>query len=107
MNRGQIVRFTFLNAARFGHPPTIWLDIVHPGVKLEFRVAHNQIFGVSQPMAALIGCLLGFAVLAVILSFVHTLWLAAVISLTYGFFAQIPGAFAIRGWRRLRQVLGG
>src|SRR2546428_8804322 len=22
MNRGQIVRFTFLNAARFGHPPT-------------------------------------------------------------------------------------
>ncbi len=107
MNRGQIVRFTFLNAARFDRPPTIWLDVLHPGVKLEFRVAHNQIFGVPQPAAALVGCLLGIVILAVILAYVHTLWLAAVTSLIYGFFAQIPGALTIRAWRRLQQLFGG
>jgi hypothetical protein len=38
MNRGQVVRFTFLNAATTENQPTIWLDIVHKGVKVNSTV---------------------------------------------------------------------
>jgi hypothetical protein len=106
MNRGQKVRLSFLNTAKTEKQPTIWLDILHKGVKVKFRVAHNEVLGVPQPHAGLMGAMLGFLLIGLIVVFVNTVWLAALIALIYGFFAQVPGAFVIKCWRWLREWLG-
>ena len=46
MNRGQVVRFHFLNTAKTQNQPTIWLDVLHKGVRHQFRVPQNNILGV-------------------------------------------------------------
>jgi len=107
MNRGQVVRFTFLNAPRTERSPTIWLDVLHRGLKLEFRVAHNQILGVPQPTAALVGCIIAVLVIGIIIYSIHSVWLAATVAMIYGLFAQIPGAIAVKTWRRLQYFFGG
>lgn len=107
VNRGQVIRFHFLNASKSGNQPSIWLSMVHKGVRLKFRIPQNQIFGVPQPLAALEGALLGFALVGFIVAFVDSVWIAALSSLLFGFVAQIPGAWLVRAWRWLRESLGG
>jgi len=107
MNRTQVVRFHFLNASKTHNQPSLWLDVLHKGVRHKFRVPQNQIFGVPQPRAALIGVLVGFLLLGLLVATVETLWLSAVSSLLYGFVAQLPGALLIRGWRATRDWFGG
>lgn len=107
MNRGQVVRLHFLNAAKTEKQPSIWLDVLHKGVKLKFSVPQNQIFGVAQPRAALVGSIIGFILIGIIIVSIKTVWVAALISLVYGFIAQIPGAWAIRAWRWLKESFGG
>ena len=105
MNRGQVIRLTFINSAKTQNQPTIWLDILHKGIKLNFRVAHNKIFNVSQPIAAVVGVLIGIIILGIIIFSVNAIWLAALLSFIYGLFAQIPGAFTVKLWRGLKQLL--
>jgi len=107
LNRGQVVRFHFLNAAPTPNQPSIWMDILHRGVKLQFHVPPNEIFGVAQPIAALFGVLLGFAFVGVLIACVQTVWIAALSSLTFGLFAQVPGAYMFKAWRWLRNAFGG
>jgi len=107
MNRGQVVRFHFLNIAKKEKHPTIWLDALHKGIRLKFRIPQNQIFGVAQPRAVLVGAIIGFTLIGCIIAFISTVWIAALVSLTYGFIAQLPGAWAIRMWRWLRDLFGG
>jgi hypothetical protein len=105
MNRGQVARFAYLTTTPVASGPNVWVDVVHPGVKLRYRLAHAEVFGVSQPHAALAGFFIGVAVVALIILKVDALWVAAVLSLALGFVAQVPGAFAIRTWRRVRNLL--
>lgn len=107
MNRGQVVRFHFLNAAKTEKQPTIWLDVLHKGVKLKFQVPQNQVFGIAQPQAALVGAILGFILVGIVIALINTVWVAALCSLLYGFIAQVPGALTVRGWRWLRESFGG
>jgi hypothetical protein len=107
MNRGQAIRFIYLNSATTQNQPTIWLDIVHKGVKLNFRVAHNKVFGVPQPNASLIGLIVCLFVFVVVIIFVDQIWLAATISFLLGLFAQILGAFVLKIWLGLKNLLGG
>lgn len=107
LNRGQVVRFHFLNAARTDKQPSIWLDVLHKGVKLKFQVPQNLILGVAQPRAALVGAILGFILVGIIIASINAVWIAALVSLVYGFVAQVPGAWAIRVWRRIRESFGG
>ena len=53
MNRGQSVRFEFLNAPSLNEQPSIWLDILEKGVQLKFTTQQGQFAGVPQPTAAL------------------------------------------------------
>jgi len=106
MNRGQVIRFTFLNSAKNQNQPTIWLNILHKGIKLNFGVAHNKIFNVSQPTAGLVGLMLGIIVIGFITYSINTIWLAAILSFIYGLFAQIPGAITVKLWRNFKQILG-
>ena len=106
-NRGQLVRFTFLNAAKTEKQPSLWLDIVHKGVKIKFRVAHNKFMGIPQPAAAIVGGVLGFILLGILIAIVDTVWVAALLSLVYGLLVLVPGALAIKLWRWLRDSFGG
>jgi hypothetical protein len=107
MNRGQAIRFTFLNAAKTQNQPTLWLDIVHKGVKLHYGIAHNKIFGVSQPTAGYVGLMIGIIFVGIVISLSHTVWISCVISLAYGLFAQIFGAITLKVWRWLQNLFGG
>ncbi len=107
MNRGQLVRLTYLNAARTEQQPAIWLDVLHKGVKTKFRVAQSEFLGVPQPSAALIGSASGIVFVALVIATVETVWLAAALSFSYGLLVLIPGAYSIRLWRWLRDAFGG
>lgn len=107
MNRGQVVRFQFLNSAKTQNPPSIWLDVLYKGVRLRFRTRQNEIFGVPLPVASLAGVVLGFVLVGLIITLVKTVWIAALCSLIYGLVAQTPGAWIIRIWRKLRDWFGG
>lgn len=107
MNRGQVVRFTYLNSAKGTNTPSIWLDVLHKGVKVEFRVPRQQVLGVPQPAAVVAGTLLGIGVLALVVRFVGTLWVAALVSMVYGLIVVIPGALLLRLWRWARDSIAG
>ena len=107
MNRGQLIRFAFLNAPEQGVQPSLWLDIVHAGVKLQFKaVPTAQILGVSQPASAFVGFVIGLVFLGAVILFVQSTWFAALISFLFGSFLVLPGALIIRCWYRLRDLLG-
>jgi hypothetical protein len=107
MNRGQVVRLTYLNAASPDKQPSLWLDLLHKSVKLKFRIAHHEFLGVPRPAAALAGSALGLVVLALMIALVDNLWLAATLCLIYGLLVIAPGALLVRAWRWLRDAVGG
>lgn len=106
MNRGQVVRLAFLNAASAGKEPSLWLDILHKGVRLKFQVAQRIFMGVPMPAASLIGSALGVAFLPIVIWFKDTVWIAAVLCFAYGLVVLVPGALTIRFWRWLRDSFG-
>ena len=106
MNRGQVVRVAYLNDAHTEHQPSLWIDIVHKGVKVELRAPHNIFMGVSQPHSVLVGSVLGLLVLGAVIGFVDTIWIASIICLVYGLFVMVPGVVCIKAWRWLRDFSG-
>lgn len=107
VNRGQVIRFQYLNISKSEKQPSIWLEIVHPGVVLKFRQRQNQVFGVPQPLAALAGVLLGLLFATILFAYSPYIWLTAFGSLIFGLIAQVPGAYTIRASRRLRAWVSG
>lgn len=106
-NRGQMVRISYLNAAISNSMPNIWLDATVKGVKVKFRVPQNQILGIPQPTAALAGILIGFISIIPLVLLISTSWVIAVLAMCYGLFAQVPGAYAIKAYRQVRETIGG
>ncbi len=107
MNRGQVIRFQFLNAARTQNQPSIWLDVVHRGVKLKYHQPKLQILGVSQQSAALIGGVIGLFTIGFIVTLVKSIWVAALCSFLFGYLALLPGAYFLKLWRWSRELIGG
>ncbi len=107
MNRGAAIRLTFLNAAKNAEVPNIWLDALHPGVRLKYRVVPQQFLGVPQPAAALAGTLLGLVVVPVIVTAFGTPWVAATLAFFYGVIVLLPGALLLKFWRWTRDMVGG
>lgn len=107
MNRGQIVRFHYLNAASSEAAPSIWLDMLHPGVTLKFRVAPYTIYGVPQFDAARAGVVIGSMVVGLVIAYIDSLWLAAIITFLFGLFAQIPGAYMIKVYHKIKEWISG
>jgi len=107
MNRGQKLRFEFLNAAYSEEQPAIWLDILHKGVVCKFKIIKNQVLGVPQTEAATVGTVIGIlGVILVIMSVESTAW-AAILSFFIGWLVLIPGAVAIKLFRKFREALAG
>ena len=110
MNRGQVVRLVYLNSATAETGPTLWLDILHKGVRLKYRaayVAQTELLGVPAPAASCAGLVLGIGFFAAVTWSIDILWVGAGLCLAFGFMAPMPGALLIRLWRWLRNVIGG
>ena len=104
MNRGQKLCFEYLNAAQSEEQPTLWLDVLHKGVKCEFRIPQDQFLGVSQPHAAFVGTLIGLASVAIIITYGENLPIASVALLSFfiGWLVLVPGAYTIKMLNRVR-----
>jgi len=107
MNRSQTLRFEFLNSAISTRQPSIWVDVLHKGVKCKFRIAQNMIFGVPQKDAAIIGAIFGLIAVVLIIIFINSVLISAFISFIIGLFVVIPGAFTVRIFRKIRDLLAG
>ncbi|OIQ65613.1 hypothetical protein GALL_528280 [mine drainage metagenome] len=107
LNRGQSIKITYLNSAKSSSIPNVWLSIALKGVKLRFRGPQNQIIGVPQGQAAFVGVLIGIAVLIALALLVSEPWIIATGAMAYGLVAQLPGAYAIKLLRRVREAIGG
>ncbi|WP_369160482.1 hypothetical protein [Candidatus Thiodiazotropha sp. LNASS1] len=106
-NRGQTVRFEFLNTVDGETSPEIWLEVLHKGVNCKFRVAQQQFMGVTQPTAALAGTLVGFLFVVAMLMFLENTVVAAILAYTMGLLVLVPGALAIKGYRKLKEWYAG
>lgn len=102
LNRGQIVKFEFLNAAHSETMPSIWLDILHKGIKLKFQKPQTYILGVPTDTAALLGIILGSIFLIFIVTNFDNKWVISLAVFSFGLVVQIPGAYAVKLWRRIR-----
>ena len=106
LNRGQAVRLIFLNVPRSKGQPSIWMDIQHHGIKVKFRVAHDEVLGTPGPAALLAGTALGVPLLAVVIASVNTVWVATALAFLYGLLIKVPGAYSIKLWRWIRELVG-
>ena len=107
INRGQVVRFAYLNDATTNSQPTLAIDIVHKGVRVKLRTPDRTIMGVSQVHATSVGVVVGLLVLGAVILYVDTIWIGSIICMLYGFMVVVPGALCIRSWRWFREHLGG
>jgi hypothetical protein len=107
MNRGQVIRLAYLYSVEVNNTPIILLAMTHKGVRLKFRGPQNQILGVPQNQAALVGALIGIAGAVALVWRVSDPWVVAFVALIYGFVAQLPGAYAIKLVRKIRESIGG
>lgn len=106
MNRGQVLRFEFLNSPT-ADAPSIWVDILHKGVTCKFKKPVNQIFGVSQPRAAFVGTVICLVAVGWVVTSVSSIKVAAFISFFLGWLVLIPGALLILVARKVRDALAG
>jgi len=107
MNRNQTLRFEFLNSAISTRQPSIWVDVLHKGVKCKFRIAQNMIFGAPKNDAAIIGAIFGLIVVFLLIIFINNVPILAFISFIIGLTVIIPGAFIVKFFRKIRDLLAG
>ena len=102
MNRGQTIRFEFLNAAESEEQPAIWLDVLHKGVKCKFKPWQNQFRGVAQPTAVLVGNLVGVSAVGLMIFYVGNSPIPILLSYLLGVYVLLPGTYAIKAYRLIR-----
>lgn len=107
LNRGQSIKITYLNSAKGTSMPNIWLSVVQKGVRLKFQGPQNEILGIPQGQAALFGVFIGIVVLIALSLFISEPWIVAIVAMTYGLVAQLPGAYTIKLMRRAKEAIGG
>lgn len=105
MNRGQEVKFQFLNSAHSEEQPAIYLDILHKGVVCKYQTHEIQIYGVSQTKAALVGTVVCLMTVAIIINNVEDITQVALASFFLGLIAVIPGAYIIKLYHMFYKLL--
>ncbi len=107
MNRGQVIKLTYLNSAKSSNTPSIWLSVTQKGVRLKYRTPQKLILGVPQPHAAIVGVLIGLMGMVGLVMFVSEPWVLVACAFSFGLIAQVPGAYTVKILRKLREALGG
>ena len=106
LNRGQRVVMTYLTTVPIaGQGPAVWLDMLHPGIRVQYRAVVPQIHGVPTRTAIAIGLLACVAVLVVSSIMLSEPWAAALVCLLVGLFAQSVGAFIYRGFGMVKSLV--
>lgn len=105
MNRGQEVKFQFLNSAHSEEQPAIYLDILHKGVVCKYQTPETQILGVSQTKAALVGTIVCLITVAIIIFHIEDITQVALYSFFLGLLAVIPGAYIIKLYHMFHKLL--
>jgi hypothetical protein len=100
LNRGKRVVVRFLTTVPpGGQGPAVWVDMLHPGVRVEYRPNVPQIHGVPVKLAISIGLVACAAVVLLTSLYIPFVSLAALVSMIIGLFAQSVGAFIFRAAR--------
>lgn len=106
-NRGQAIRMQFLAAAHEATGPSIWLDIVHPGVRLQYRDVPPEFLGAPKQPATYVGLSITAIAVVMLVSASDNTWLVGLCSFVLGLMFMVPGALAIRAWRQVQTWLAG
>ena len=98
----RTVRFEFLNAPESNEQPSIWLDILEKGVNLKFTPPRDQFAGVPRPTAVLVGNLVGVSVVGLMIFYVENSPIPIILSYLLGICVILPGTYAIKAYRLIR-----
>lgn len=105
-NRGQKFIATYLTTTVAGaQGPSVWLEVLHQGVRAQYRLLVPQVHGVPIKIAVSAGLVVCAALLAVASATLSEPWAAASICLVAGLFAQSIGAFAVKGLLLLKSLV--
>ena len=74
MNRGQKLRFQFLNGAHPEKTPSIWLDVTHKGVVCKHKPLGDQVWGVSRSKATWAGVVIGLVIVVFMLIYIKNIF---------------------------------
>jgi hypothetical protein len=107
LNRGQSVRLMYLNSANSANPPNIFLSVLQKGVKLKFRPPKRQVFGVYYSQASFLGLFIGIFVLSGLIFYVSNPFIIALGAFVYGLFALLPGAYLIKMYLKIKELIDG
>ena len=101
MNRGQKLRFQFLNGAHLEKYPNIWLNVTHKGVVCKYKPLGDQVLGVSQSKATWAGIVIGLVIVVFMLIYIKNIFLASIFSFFIGGFVLALGAYIIKVIRKI------
>lgn len=96
LNRGQRVLLTYLTTTPNTEGPSVWLEVLHQGVRAQYKPLVPQVHGVPTKVAAAVGLAASLGVFALASLMLAEPWAAALVCLLVGLFAQSVGAFAYR-----------
>ena len=97
LNRGQTAVVRFLTTVPGGQSgPAVWVDMLHPGLRIQFRPNIPHVHGVPVKTAVLVGLAASLVVLILCGIYVSNVWLAATVTLVVGIIAQLVGAYLYR-----------
>jgi hypothetical protein len=106
LNRGQVLEFNYLvSVDRADRNPVLVVDMLYPGVSLEFQVMQQLVHGVPVSVALKLGLLLCFVVVGLSSYFVAEAWVAGLLCVIVGLFAQSLGAMVFKAFDWLRLLL--
>jgi hypothetical protein len=108
LNRGQklLVRF-LVTAPNAPQGPAIWMESLHPGLKLKYAPNHNQILGVSVKITVPMAISISLLTFLICMFFVSEVWIAASLCTFVGLFAQHIGAIIYRTIKPIYKALLG
>ncbi|MFZ3321350.1 MAG: hypothetical protein WA190_03195 [Usitatibacter sp.] len=106
LNRGQTIVIRFLTTVP-GKPqgPTVWVDLVHPGVRVEYRKIEPMMHNVPVRITFPVGLLAAIGILIACALYVEPPWLGATIAFVVGAFAQSIGALLYKAYRVVKRVI--
>jgi small basic protein len=106
LNRGQkfLARFLVTDS---NNDPSVWIDALHAGVKLRFRPNQKHFLGV--PVRITLPVALGVCFIVLILSslYLSTAWIAGILCMLVGLFAQIIAAVLYRTSKKIYNIFLG
>jgi hypothetical protein len=109
LNRGQKVVMRFLTTVPSGRVggPVVWVDMLHPGVRVEYRKLEPQIHGVPVRFALPIGISGSLAILVLSGLYIDQPWAVGLTCLLVGFIAQSIGAWMYKAYRLVKRLVVG